>query len=78
MRGREEVRREVKVLTAEGRMSAMVLGAMPPVMFFAFQSINPGYAEPLLQGWGLAVLGGAALSTAVGVGLIVRMVKIEV
>jgi tight adherence protein B len=78
MRAREEVRREVKTLTAEGRVSATVLGAMPPLMFLTFQAINPGYAEPLLQGWGLAVLGGAAASTAIGVGLIVRMVKIEV
>ena len=29
MRGREEIRREVKVLTAEGRMSAWVLGGLP-------------------------------------------------
>jgi tight adherence protein B len=78
MRAREEVRREVKTLTAEGRVSAAVLGAMPPLMFLTFQVINPGYAEPLLHGWGLAVLGGAAASTATGIALIVRMVRIEV
>jgi tight adherence protein B len=78
MRGREELRREVNVLTAEGRMSAWVLGAMPPVLFLVFQMINPGYAQPLLQGWGLAVLGAAAASTVIGVSLIIRMVKIEV
>ena len=78
MRGREELRREVKVLTAEGRMSAWVLGAMPPVLFLVFQVINPGYADPLLEGKGLFVLGGAALSTVMGVVLINRMVKIEV
>ena len=78
MRAREEVRREVKVLTAEGRTSAWVLGAMPPVLFVTFQTLNPGYADPLLRGWGLVVLGAAALSTAVGVGVIARMVRIEV
>lgn len=78
MRAREEVRREVKTLTAEGRVSAAVLGAMPPLLFLTFQVINPGYAQPLLQGWGLAVLGGAAASTAIGIGMIVRMVRIEV
>ena len=78
MRAREEVRREVKVLTAEGRVSAVVLSAMPPLLFLVFQLINPGYAAPLLHGWGLAVLGGAAASTAVGTGIIVRMVNIEV
>ena len=78
MRSREEVRREVKTLTAEGRVSAAVLGAMPPLLFLTFQVINPGYAEPLLHGWGLAVLGAAAASTATGIALIVRMVRIEV
>jgi tight adherence protein B len=78
MRAREEVRREVKVLTAEGRVSAIVLSSMPPLLFLAFQIINPGYATPLLHGWGLAVLGGAAASTAIGTGIIVRMVNIEV
>jgi tight adherence protein B len=78
MRAREEVRREVKVLTAEGRVSAVVLSAMPPLLFLTFQVINPNYADPLLHGWGLAVLAGAAASTAIGTGLIVRMVNIEV
>jgi tight adherence protein B len=78
MRGREELRREVKVLTAEGRMSAWVLGAMPPVLFLVFQVINPGYADPLLEGKGLFVLGAAAASTVMGTVLINRMVKIEV
>ena len=78
MRAREEVRREVKVLTAEGRVSAIVLSSMPPLLFLVFQVLNPGYADPMLHGWGLAVLAGAAASTAVGAGVIVRMVNIEV
>lgn len=78
MRAREDVRREVKVLTAEGRVSAAVLGAVPPLLFVTFQTMNPGYMDPMLHGWGLAVLLGAALSTVVGIGVIVRMVKIEV
>ena len=78
IRAREEVRREVRVLTAEGRMSAWVLGAMPVVMVIAMQTLNPGYLAPMLGGWGLAVLGAAAASTAMGVVLIARMVRIEV
>lgn len=78
MRAREELRREVKVLTAEGRMSAIVLGAMPPLLFLTFRLINPTYMDPLLKGAGLAVLGAAVASTVVGITIIVRMVKIEV
>ena len=78
IRGREEVRREVAVLTAEGRISAWVLGLMPIALLFAIQVINPGYAEPLFHGWGLVALGFTALSICAGVAVILRMVKIEV
>ena len=78
MRDREELRREVKVLTAEGRMSAIVLGAMPPLLFLTFRMINPTYMDPLMHGGGLAVLGAAAAMTVMGITIIVRMVKIEI
>jgi tight adherence protein B len=78
IRGREEIRREINVLTAEGRISAWVLGGMPIALLVAIQVINPGYAAPLFQGWGVFVLGLTAASIAAGVGIILRMVKIEV
>ena len=78
IRSREEVRREVKVLTAEGRISAWVLGALPVGLLFAMQVLNPGYTEPFFQGWGLLILAGTAASIATGVAVILRMVKIEV
>ncbi|MDQ1375640.1 MAG: pilus assembly protein CpaF [Actinomycetota bacterium] len=78
IRGREEIRREINVLTAEGRISAWVLGGMPIALLLAIQVLNPGYAAPLFRGWGLMVLGMTGVSIAVGVALILRMVKIEV
>ena len=78
MRSRQEVRREVKVLTAEGRISAWVLGALPVGLLFAIQVLNPGYAAPFYKGWGLVVLAGIATSIATGVAVIFKMVKIEV
>jgi tight adherence protein B len=78
IRSREEVRREIKVLTAEGRISAWVLGALPVLLLFAIQVLSPGYAEPLMQGWGIAVLALTAASITAGVGIILRMVKIDV
>ena len=78
IRSREEVRREVKVLTAEGRFSAWVLGAMPVGLLVAMQLINPEYAAPFYKGWGLAILAMTGVSVAVGVAVILRMVKIEV
>ncbi len=78
MRGREEIRREVKVLTAEGRLSAWVLGALPVGLFFAVKTMSPGYLDPMLRAPGLFVLLGAAVSVGVGIGMIMRMVKIDI
>jgi tight adherence protein B len=78
MRGREEIRREVKVLTAEGRMSAWVLGAMPVGLFFAVKTMSPGYLDPMLKAPGLFALIGAGVSVAIGIGMIMRMVKIDI
>jgi tight adherence protein B len=78
MRAREEIRREVRVLTAEGRMSALVLGGLPIGTFLLLQSASPSYMTPLRHGWGLASLIGAAISVAFGVIIINRMVRIEV
>ena len=78
IRGREEIRREIAVLTAEGRISAWVLGAMPIFLLFAVQVVSPGYMAPLFKGWGIAVLAFTGASIAIGTAIILRMVKIEV
>jgi tight adherence protein B len=78
MRGREEIRREVKVLTAEGRLSAWVLGGLPIFLFFAIKTMSPGYLDPMLQGAGLFALIGAGVSVGMGIGMILRMVKIDI
>lgn len=78
IRAREEVRREVMVLTAEGRISAYVLGALPIFLGLFIQVSNPGYLDPLLEGWGLVWIGGALASIAVGMTMIFRMIKVDV
>jgi tight adherence protein B len=78
IRAREEVRREVRVLTAEGRMSAWVLGGLPLFLLLAIQVIDPEYMKPMFQGWGIAVLAATAASVAAGTAIIFRMIKIEV
>ena len=78
MRGREEIRREIKVLTAEGRLSAWVLGGLPVFLFFAIKTQSPTYIEPMLHTPGLFVLIGAAVSVAIGIGMIMRMVKLDI
>jgi tight adherence protein B len=78
IRAREEVRREVNVLTAEGRISAWVLSAMAPFMLFAINFVSPDYMKPMYHGLGLVVLLGTACMVAMGTFIIFRMTKIEV
>lgn len=78
IRARDEVKREVQILTAEGRMSAYVLAGLVPFLFLMMRVINPGYMQPLYSGVGLFVLIGCALSVVAGLVVILRMVKIDV
>ncbi len=78
IRAREEIRREVDVLTAEGRISAWVLGALPVFLLIAISVMNPGYMDPMFRGWGYVWLGGSAVMVALGVVVINKMVKVDV
>jgi tight adherence protein B len=78
MRAREEIRREVRVLTAEGRMSANVLGALPVLVFMVIKTMNPNYLDTMLRGGGLIALVAAAVSVTIGMGMIRKMAKIDV
>jgi tight adherence protein B len=78
IRAREEVRREVDVLTAEGRVSAWVLGALPAFLLVMISVLNPGYMTPMFRGWGLAWLAVCAGMVTAGVVVINRMVKVQV
>jgi len=78
IRSRDEIRREVRTLTAEGRASAWMLGALPVIVLLAVQVVNPGYLAPMYQGWGIVWLAGTACSVMLGVVIILKMVKIEI
>lgn len=78
IRAREEIRRDINVLTAEGKTSAYVLGALPVLLLLAIQVMNPAYMEPMYQGWGWVWLGAAAVMVTAGMTWILRIVKMEV
>jgi tight adherence protein B len=78
IRAREEVRRDVAVLTAEGRISAYVLTALAPFMFLGIQVVSPGYMEPMFHGVGLIALALTGVIMTIGSVIIFRMCKIEV
>jgi tight adherence protein B len=79
LREREYLRRQVKALSAEGRMSAWLLGALPVGMFGYMMMANREYVEPLYTtplGWGFLV--AAAFLLGLGSFMMAKMVKVEV
>ena len=78
IRAREEIRREIDVLTAEGKVSAYVLGALPILIAVFLQVTNPGYLDPMFRGWGWVWMGGALGSIVLGMVVIFRMIKVDI
>ncbi|MFC6043549.1 type II secretion system F family protein [Nocardioides hankookensis] len=79
MREREYMRRQVAALAAEGKLSAWVLGGLPPAFLLYLLVTNRDYVMPLFTTpMGLAMLAGAGTLLAVGVFWMSKMVKVEV
>ena len=75
---RERLRRDVKSLTAEGRMSAVVLALLPPGVGFMMWSLNPGYINTLFHdGMGKVMLVGATGLAIGGFLWMKKMIGIE-
>ena len=76
---RNRLRREMKALTAEGRVSAIVLGSLPIFLFMFLFLTRREYLQPMLDSTiGLAALGGAAFMLGVGIFWLSRIVKVDV
>ena len=79
VRQRAELAREVRALTAEGRMSAYVLMALPIGLFAFLMLTQPGYLAPMWStpvGWALTA--AAVIMLLIGWLLMQKMVKVEV
>jgi tight adherence protein B len=63
LRDRDRVRRQARVLSAEGRISAWVVGVLPIAFACYMLVVRPGYLAPLVSdpfGWAM-LLGGSTL-----------------
>ncbi|MCX7619910.1 MAG: type II secretion system F family protein [Acidimicrobiales bacterium] len=79
MTARERLRREVAALTAEGRVSAFVLGILPIGLGLAMFVINPEYIGTLFkETLGLILLGLAGFSMLVGFFWMKKIIDIEI
>ncbi len=74
IRERNQIRRQVKALSAEGRLSAWVLMLLPFVVILMLSFSNPEYLGKLVQGpLGISMIGLAVLLLVVG-GLFLRKI----
>ena len=79
MRERAELRRHIHALTSEGRLSAVILFALPFIMLAVLLLVNPGYIAPMFTSvFGLILLVGGAVLLVVGGLWLRRAADVEV
>jgi tight adherence protein B len=79
LRARIQLKQKVRVFTAQGRLTGMILVAMPFVLFVIMNIVNPGYSKPMLENeTGRQIIYGTLVSMAAGVLVIRRIVNIRV
>jgi tight adherence protein B len=79
MRERAAIKGEIETLTAESKLSAKILGALPFVVFGAVNVLNPGFMRPMLQTEsGPYLLAGASLSVAAGYWMMMKIADIDI
>ncbi len=79
VRERGYIRRQVQVLSAEGRLSVAILSALPFLILLYLAIVNPEYIKPLFTTTtGIILLVAAGSMMGAGIFVMSRMVKIDV
>ncbi|MFA5881103.1 MAG: type II secretion system F family protein [Eubacteriales bacterium] len=79
IRERIRIKGEIKTLTAQGRVSGIIVGVLPVVIGLVLSVINPSYIGALFTnptGW--AMLTAGVISQTIGIALIKKTVDIKV
>jgi tight adherence protein B len=79
VRERGYIRRQIRVLSAEGRISVAILASLPFFILLYLSIVNPEYLKPLFTTTaGIVLLIGAGSMMGLGIFIMSRMVKIDV
>jgi tight adherence protein B len=79
IRDRYALKRQVKALSAEGRLSSLILSILPVAMFLALLLLNPVFLRPLFTSTvGIMMLVVAAVLMVVGVFWLKKITEIKV
>lgn len=79
IRERVKIKGEIKTITAQGRMSGLVISLLPPGLGVILYVINPEHIGLLFKtSLGLAIIGFSILMELLGIYFINKIVKIEI
>jgi tight adherence protein B len=79
IRDRYALKRQVKALSAEGRLSSLILSVLPVLMFVALLIFNPLFLRPLFStGIGIMMMVGAAVLMIFGMFWLKKITEIKV
>jgi tight adherence protein B len=78
IRSRNQIRRRIRSLSAEGRISAIVLVVLPIALFVIISLVNPAYiGELTTSSLGRTLIMGAVVGMVVGIVWIKRIIRLE-
>jgi tight adherence protein B len=79
IRDRYSLKRQIKALSAEGRLSSLILSILPILMFVALLILNPKFLAPLFNTTiGIMMLAGSAVLMIFGVFWLKKITEIKV
>ncbi|OCA84304.1 type II secretion system protein [Bacillus sp. FJAT-27225] len=79
IRDRTQIQRQIKTLTAQGRMSGLVIGLLPFLLGGALYLMDPSYIGPMFKHpIGLGMVAAGIISCGVGLVVIKKITQIEV
>jgi tight adherence protein B len=79
IRDRYTLKRQIKALSAEGRLSSLILSVLPILLFAALLSFNPLFLQPLYTtAIGIMIMAGAAVLMLVGMFWLKKITEIKV
>jgi tight adherence protein B len=79
LRRRRQMKLKIKAMSSEARASAMIIGALPFIMFTILFVVNPDYVMTLVNTHaGNMLLGAAFCSLGLGIGVMAKMIRFEI
>ena len=79
IRDRYSLKRQIKALSAEGRLSSIILSVLPLLLFMALLLLNPVFLKPLFTtSIGLGMMGGSVVLMLFGVFWLKKITDIKV